>query len=385
MCACPPFHSTLRQHNTSFQSGLALHLSTTFIGPPPPPMPFVDTTHVPLVPRSMTSSSSSPSTSKHNVATFAGAVGGSVGLLSILALSLALSIYRRRSRARRRDRAYREAQRDAASISESYHTDASEDAPPMQGPAPFVPRYFPGTLVVAAPPPYSPPTSPMGGVTTALLGSPEAPEPSIAWPSRRAGGFSSDTDSYAEHPPPTPPPGGSGVGYTGPDIEDSYFSPPPSFAIAIRTPIPAILAGLSGVSSPAPAASPSLDSRPTTPASPIIPLLAPPPSSRPVSLSRPSEQGSDAGSSRTQPLSSPRAQAPPSSSQASVRSLQIHVADEPRVADADANSIRHSLPDSNRLRISAPALIPPITPAAQSTHSQEPDGRSEGDRTSTHL
>ena len=222
-----------------------------------------------------------PSSKSHNVATFAGAVGGSVGLLSVLALSLAFSIYRRRLKARRRDRAYRHSRDGEAPSVSSFHTEASEDGPPMQGPAPFVPRYFPGTIINTAPPPYSPPAPPSNDVTSHLL-SPDAPVPSVPWSSRRSGGTNGESDSasYAERPPPTPPLNPlAGAA----EVEDNYFAPPPSFQIAIASPIPAILAGLSGPpisESPGPTVQPPTPSPP----SPVIPLLAPPPSAQPVSL-----------------------------------------------------------------------------------------------------
>ncbi|KAH9916403.1 uncharacterized protein BXZ73DRAFT_92501 [Epithele typhae] len=177
--------------------------------------------------------STPPSTSKaHSVATFAGAVGGSVGLLAVLALSVTISIYRRRMRARRRERRNRRRQHRASDPDwdgESFHTDASEDAPPMQGPQPFVPRYFPGTVVPAPPPPYSPPAD----ATTALLSSTSPP-----WGTSGLPGPGEDT-SYADVPPPTPPPPEDGA--------DDYYYAPPSFPTAISSPIPAILAGYSPV------------------------------------------------------------------------------------------------------------------------------------------
>ncbi|KAI0752048.1 hypothetical protein C8Q74DRAFT_1211435 [Fomes fomentarius] len=174
---------------------------------------------------------SSTNTKARNVATFAGAVGGSVGLLAILSLSLAISIYRRRLRAARRDRQYRRSQNRSYDFDgESFHTDASEDSPPMQGPVPFVPRYFPGTVVPAPPPPYSPPND----ATLALLSS-TSPVP---WAPPRLPAPGEDT-SYADRPPPTPPP-------MPEDGVDDYFAPP-SFPAAISSPIPAILAGYSPV------------------------------------------------------------------------------------------------------------------------------------------
>ena len=152
-------------------------------------------------------------------------------MLAVLALSLAISIYRRRLRAARRDRHYRRSQNrsDPEFDGESFHTDGSEDSPPMQGPAPFVPRYFPGTVVPAPPPPYSPPDA-----TTALLSS-TSPVP---WAPPRIPAPGEDT-SYADRPPPTPPP-------LPEDGMDDYFAPP-SFPTAISSPIPAILAGYSPV------------------------------------------------------------------------------------------------------------------------------------------
>ncbi|KAI0789276.1 hypothetical protein C8Q75DRAFT_807375 [Abortiporus biennis] len=204
-----------------------------------------------------TTQSSEPSPTaaqkSHSIATFAGAVGGSVGLLAVLALSLAFSIYRRRLHAKRRDRRSREARAHGQHGSvtsfgaDSFHTNASEDGPPMQGPAPFVPRYFPGT-VPAAPPPYSPSAAQTSEVTTSLLSASPTHSPSgaIAWPTHRLGytvvPTSSNDASYAEHPPPTPP-------MTDRDLEDGYgyFAPPPPFGVAISTPVPAILAGLSNL------------------------------------------------------------------------------------------------------------------------------------------
>jgi len=185
------------------------------------------------------SSTTSATAKSHNIATFAGAVGGSIGLLSLLAFSLAFSIYRRRQKSKRRDQQTRAARRggDAASLSDSFHTDASEDGPPMQGPAPFVPRYFPGT-VPAAPPAYTASSSSnnISDVTTSLLTPVTSPHTSVAWPIPRPSDSSND-HSYADRPPPTPPPG-----------DDGYFAPP-TFQVAISTPVPAILARFSNLTS----------------------------------------------------------------------------------------------------------------------------------------
>ncbi|KAF8200219.1 hypothetical protein BJ912DRAFT_948336 [Pholiota molesta] len=94
--------------------------------------------------QSSPSPSMDPQVKKHNVATFGGAVGGSVGVLALFSLGLALSIMRRRYLAAKRE------QRDH----ESLHTNASDDSPHMVGPAPFVPRYFPDTVIPSEPPTY---------------------------------------------------------------------------------------------------------------------------------------------------------------------------------------------------------------------------------------
>ncbi|SJL10675.1 uncharacterized protein ARMOST_14066 [Armillaria ostoyae] len=136
---------------------------------------------------------------KNHVATFEGAIGGSVGVLATLALCIFLSIYGRRRLAARRDR------RERAEIAAA--------SPLMIGPAPFMPRYFPGTV----PPPYAPSAASSAQVDTH---------------------HSSGTENmlnYADVPPSTPPP----------QDPQSLGLPPPSFAEAIadtsasvRIPIP---------------------------------------------------------------------------------------------------------------------------------------------------
>ncbi|KAI0311677.1 hypothetical protein OF83DRAFT_1177343 [Amylostereum chailletii] len=96
------------------------------------------------VARPNTSESSSDTTKKHNTETFAAAVGASLGVLSIVASCLALSIIRRRRRSAQRERELAAA------------ADGAVPQMAMIGPAPFVPRFFPGT-VPAHPPPYAGP------------------------------------------------------------------------------------------------------------------------------------------------------------------------------------------------------------------------------------
>lgn len=142
-------------------------------------------------------------TKKHNTATFGGAVGGSVGVLAIVSAGLALSIIRRRRLADRRDRLAQE--------QDSLHHNGSEDTPPMLGPAPFVPRFFPGTVLPADPPPYvyssASSTShddSLGGSYTERVTHPR-------------------DMSYADIPPSSPPP-----------LDDGTLPPPP-FGVAIAS------------------------------------------------------------------------------------------------------------------------------------------------------
>ncbi|TFY50798.1 hypothetical protein EVG20_g11323, partial [Dentipellis fragilis] len=102
------------------------------------PPPTIILSPNPTPPPTPTPNMSSAKTKEHNIATFGGAVGGSVGLLAVIASCLALSIYRRRRRSalrQRRERHNAYSSSDADADVESFHTDASEDGPPMQGPA----------------------------------------------------------------------------------------------------------------------------------------------------------------------------------------------------------------------------------------------------------
>ncbi|TFK32954.1 hypothetical protein BDQ12DRAFT_472053 [Crucibulum laeve] len=271
-----------------------------------------------------TNNSTSSSVKKHNIATFAGAVGGSVGVLSIFALCLAISIIRRRRRSLKRDRlaqpnfAFVDTRHDASGgysararrgllsfgrsrepranveddDNESLHTDASEDAPPtMSGPAPFVPRFFPGTHVPADPPSYDSPAhavplasqpfsyhSPSGGLRVGgradpvLSGVAEAylaeDQSDDGLGEEEAGGHGmrgagTRALTYADIPPNTPPP----------VMDEGVIIPavaPPPFPVAIATPAPEQFASISGVA-PASSLSTSTSTRSNNP---TIPPLA---------------------------------------------------------------------------------------------------------------
>lgn len=229
----------------------------------------------------------------HDVATFAGAVGGSIGFLAVLAISLFISIYRRRTLAARRDRRARSGQHRSADgnyDTESFHTDASEDGPPMQGPAPFVPRYFPGTVIPSAPPPYVAGGSPTEATdsllrSTSPVMSPASPSPWQTHLYLQA----EDRAAYADRPPPTPPPIA---------LEDGgYFPPPPPFRVAIASPIPAILANLASspltaLSSSSPTSSSDTEGAAETNSYPYISSSSP-------SLSGRARRHSDAHSNRS--------------------------------------------------------------------------------------
>ncbi|KLO16617.1 hypothetical protein SCHPADRAFT_937807 [Schizopora paradoxa] len=184
----------------------------------------------------------------HDIATFVGAIGGSVGFLSLLSLGLCISIKIRRRRFARRERNQAEAYA-VAFTSDDHGGDGNGNddgeniegggvsgAPPNRrarrqraastqplmaqvASAPFVPRYFPGS-VPASPPPYVAAEAdrmvvlpdgdalrltPSGAVTP--LPPPPQFSAAIATPPPMLDFFRSNTGgSYADRPPPTPPP-----------------------------------------------------------------------------------------------------------------------------------------------------------------------------------
>ncbi|PPR08277.1 hypothetical protein CVT24_001117 [Panaeolus cyanescens] len=173
------------------------------------------------------SSSDDQKMKKHNVATFAGALGGSVGVLGLFSLGLAISIIRRRRLAALRDR------RDH----ESLHTNSSDDSPNMSGPAPFVPRFFPGTVIPAEPPTYN-----------AAVASNREENPVLVALAGNA--YASRDRSYADIPPDTPPP---------PEEEPMMVPPPPPFPF----PEPSVAASSVPPSSPRSLAVPESHPAPT--------------------------------------------------------------------------------------------------------------------------
>ncbi|KAJ3861345.1 hypothetical protein EV359DRAFT_84414 [Lentinula novae-zelandiae] len=128
-----------------------------------------------------------------NIGTFAGAVGGSVGVLGTLALCIFLSIWTRRRRSAKRERIEQARERELAS---------ARNTPPIIGPAPFIPRYFP-RIGPAAPPPYIGPTHNVRDTSFFHTSSPPSPNLPPGYPQPVA---SSIPLSYADIPPSIPPP-----------------------------------------------------------------------------------------------------------------------------------------------------------------------------------
>ena len=122
-----------------------------------------------------------PSSNRRNVSTFAIAIGCTVGILGLFSLGLAVSIIRRRQISKQRDRLSRGGRARQSDDSESLHTDGSDDSPNMSGPVPFTPRFFPGTILPPDPPAYN---------------------DAVRHDTRRYGA----DRSYADVPPPNPPP-----------------------------------------------------------------------------------------------------------------------------------------------------------------------------------
>jgi len=187
----------------------------------------------------------------HDVATFVGAIGGSVGFLSLLSLGLCISIKIRRRRFVRRERNVTQGFAQAFTSDdhgddngfdqgESVEGGGVSGAPPSRSRrarrqraastqplmaqvpahAPFVPRYFPGS-VPASPPPYVAAEAdtrviimadadllPMTASRTVTpLPPPPQFTPTVTAPPPMLDFYRSNTGgSYADRPPPTPPP-----------------------------------------------------------------------------------------------------------------------------------------------------------------------------------
>ncbi|KAJ7500783.1 hypothetical protein B0H11DRAFT_2189203 [Mycena galericulata] len=155
-----------------------------------------------------TSASDLGGASQKGTASFAGAVAGSLGVLGILCFGTGISILLRRKRAAKRERLER----------------GNAPLPALlSGPASFIPRYFPGTVLHATPPTYDASESSHDAAQLTAVSEPlltsgtEAP----ASPSR----------GYADIPPP----------------DDA----PPSFGHAITTPAVTILSS-SDIENPPP-------------------------------------------------------------------------------------------------------------------------------------
>ncbi|KAF7344952.1 Valine-trna ligase [Mycena venus] len=180
-------------------------------------IPAAATANAPAQSQLSTPSSDDATTTKSGRASFAGAVAGSLGVLGILCFGTAFSIYRRRRLAARRERLERGNAPAPRNMS-------------MSGPAPFVPRYFPGTVVPSVPPPYVP------------------SDPSSSSTSSHASSLAAISEPLlATHPEPT----SYAYADIAPPLDDIA---PPSFGVAITTPAVTLLSS-SDVASPPSAAS----------------------------------------------------------------------------------------------------------------------------------
>ncbi|KAJ3719667.1 hypothetical protein DFJ43DRAFT_736712 [Lentinula guzmanii] len=166
-----------------------------------------------------TASTNAKNTNHRNIGTFAGAVGGSVGVLGTLALCLFLSIWTRRRRSAKRERLEHARERELAS---------SRNTPPIIGPAPFIPRYFP-RVNPAAPPPYVGPSHNVQETSFFHTSSPPSPIIESTLPPLYHADVDpatpSDPLSYADIPPSTPPPPLSGEVAS---LEAHWIALPPS-------------------------------------------------------------------------------------------------------------------------------------------------------------
>lgn len=123
-----------------------------------------------------------------------------MGVLFLVSACLAASIIRRRRRTRQR---LNPSNPPEDSNTSSLFTNGSHDRPPpMQGPAPFVPRYFPGTVLLEPlpPPPYESRRS-----STSTLQALTPGVPNDAGEAQRSTRVRSRVESY-DRPPRTPSP-----------------------------------------------------------------------------------------------------------------------------------------------------------------------------------
>ncbi|TFK65874.1 hypothetical protein BDN72DRAFT_962204 [Pluteus cervinus] len=344
-------------------------------------------THVPLMASAVAVNNSNQ---KHNTITFAAAVGGSVGVLSLVALGLALNIIRRRRLSARRDR---------LTDGDSLHTNGSEDTPRMMGPAPFIPRYFPGTRIPTDPPPYEPSLSsltspphtrnhilshPRHGRHVRTQSIQSTDEDGLSGP--YAGRITHPIDrSYADIPPSsTPPLPEVPLDDLGMDLPP----PPPPFGVAIATPAPIGL-NLGGLPPPT-LTSPRLRISASSPnfsadTSVQPPLLPPPPhstsghgSTHRTTASQSSSPSSTAPSSRSS--SPPHALLPSTlinQSQIPQPPTSSSVSDNPEVDQISHNSssnptrssssISGSTAPGNRTTNSVGASVPSLGATSAST------------------
>ncbi|KAF8630092.1 hypothetical protein AX17_005490 [Amanita inopinata Kibby_2008] len=159
--------------------------------------------------QNMSGLSTDSNSNRSDVVRIAAAIGVSIGVITLIAIVFAVAVIRRHLRHQERQRRHGHLRRQSTSPMQP---------PPVSGPEPFVPRYFPGTVLPSEPPSYDTVSTFTGrnsGVLNAL----------------RDDGFADRLEdlgeeqdlSYAEVPPPSPPPPLA--------LPEDVLPPPPPFML----------------------------------------------------------------------------------------------------------------------------------------------------------
>ncbi|KAF8591777.1 hypothetical protein K439DRAFT_1626777 [Ramaria rubella] len=151
--------------------------------------------------------------SKKNSATFGIAIGSTMGVLAVISFTVCVSIWRRRRKSAKRNK--------RIEAEEAANRPAS---PEMRGPQPFIPRYFPGSVV---------PTSSLS-------------HRSLSRPSSLSGGSDEIGPSHGLDFPPAPEHLANVPAYSPPPLvlpaeQDETDAVPPRYQDVGRTPLVSIL------------------------------------------------------------------------------------------------------------------------------------------------